>query len=570
MLLVFLAMVLIVSLTAFSACKAEEPAPTPAPTPTPTPTPAPAPAPEPGVQLTPNAPPPGPPKYGGILKYSSSRPSGYDLHLRAAWSPQYVQPVFNNLVTFNLEYTNGITENLIGDLAESWEISDDGMTYTFHLRKGVQWHDGNPFTADDVVYSIERMTSKDTTVSRISANFAAYESVAKVDDYTVTIKTAYPSPGFLLQLAGPYAAIFAKHMAGTDGQSTDFLMGTGPFMFDELVPDVSYKLKRNPNYFQKDKDGNQLPYLDGIHIFIGTNAIDAFIAKRLDIVSPSMSLTSISDIKKVEDLAPETVFYRIPPAGFGYHVWFNMKNFEPFKDLRVRQAIALLWDPVEALEAWAGGTGMGYPEFYLFADPIWALPQAERDKLFGWDKPWEERVAEAKSLMKEAGYENGFKVRMLYTDIQPGTAHEAVFSVMADKLGKYLNIKSEQVAVPTAQVYERRGKGEWELNSNVIFALVPDPDAFVKYFYTDTPTNFHGYSNPEVDALWDKQSREMDFEKRREIAHDIERALIRDVAVLPVMAMRGLSAFYPHVKNYRRAGGTYGPHIVLETVWIDK
>jgi len=523
--------------------------------------------PEEGVILNPNPVTPGPPVYGGIIKYIQSDLGGFDLHLGPSWGAPPLAPIFNNLIQFNLEYTDTSVANLIGDLAESWEVSDDGLTYTFKLRQGVQWHDGEPFNADDVVYSMEKMV--DPERSRVAGYLPALESVEKVDDYTVIVHTSYVSAGFLLQLAGPYVVIEAEHLKTVDNTSFDFLVGTGPFMFSNYEAGKQWELVRNPNYFKKDKDGNQLPYLDGVTMYIGTGTAgtDAYIAKRLDLLHPGQTLFMASDLERVRSGAPDTV-YQQATANMPYAYWFNF-NFEPFKDVRVRKAIAMVMKSEDQLIAWTGDIELGDVGGYLFGS-TWRLPKEEIAELIGWDQPYEDRIAEAQQLMKDAGYADGFEMGMLYQAIAPGVASEAGYSVLADKLKRYLNIDAVLQGVPAAELYKRRATGEFDLFSSVIYALVPDPDAFMGYFYTDDPANFYGYSNPEVDALWDKQSAEMDPVERLKIVQDIERTIIKDMPMLPGIFVMGYRIMYPHVKNFRYAGSMYGPCLKFEDVWMEK
>ena len=299
-------------------------------------------------------------------------PAGYDLHLRPSWGAMPVAPIFNNLIQFNPEYQETSAANLIGDLAESWEVSADGMTYTFKLRQGVTWHDGEAFNADDVIYSIEKMM---VLPSRILGYFPTYQSVEKVDAYTVKIHTDEASAGFLLQLAGPYAVIQAEHLKGTDNKNTDFVVGTGPYMFSKYEAAKEWQMVKNPNYFKKDKDGNQLPYLDGVTIYIGSGvSIDALIAGRIDMLQPAMSTPFAALLVRLKAGAPDAVYVPTVP-GFGYLYFFNF-NFEPFKDVRVRRAFALVMNVEDQITAFTGDIELGVPGLYLFGQD-WTIGTEE-------------------------------------------------------------------------------------------------------------------------------------------------------------------------------------------------
>jgi peptide/nickel transport system substrate-binding protein len=200
-----------------------------------------------GTYLTPNPVEESMPIYGGTLIRGYWIPRSFDAHQKVAYGPSATLPVFNQLVMFDLTYKETVPETIIGDLAESWETSEDGMTITFKLRQGVKWHDGVPCTANDVIYSLEKMN--DVYRSAISDWFPAYESTEKIDDYTVKVHLKYPSAGFLMALAQGESQIQALHLAGTDEQSIDFMVGTGPFIATEYKTQVHLKFKRNPATF---------------------------------------------------------------------------------------------------------------------------------------------------------------------------------------------------------------------------------------------------------------------------------------------------------------------------------
>ncbi|RJQ37330.1 MAG: hypothetical protein C4555_06695, partial [Dehalococcoidia bacterium] len=205
------------------------------------------------------------PVYGGILKHGLHHARLFDAHQLVGYGATSTLPTFNQLVIFNMDYKDTVPENIIGDLAESWETSDDGLTITFNLHQGVKWHDGMPFTADDVIYSFEKMT--DVKRSAISDWFPAYQSAEKINDYTLKVNLKYASAGFMIALAQGESQIQARHLEGVDPTSGDFMVGTGPFILEEYMPRVLLKWKRNPDYFKYDQYGNRLPYLDGIEFY---------------------------------------------------------------------------------------------------------------------------------------------------------------------------------------------------------------------------------------------------------------------------------------------------------------
>ncbi len=211
------------------------------------------------------------------------------------------QQVFDSLVEFNLE-----TYALEPSLAESWDVSDDGTVYTFHLREGVTWHDGTPFTAADVVFTYEQIITNPEARAGDAAQFTytvdgeqQQVTFEAVDDHTVVFTLPAPSAAFLLQqrffimpkhklvdftVEGGAAAGEVNNAWPTDVALSE-VVGTGPFMYDSYTPGQLVVLKRNPNYWKQDTAGTQLPYLDEVRYLVvqGTEAQTAqFLAGNLD------------------------------------------------------------------------------------------------------------------------------------------------------------------------------------------------------------------------------------------------------------------------------------------------
>lgn len=530
---------------------------------------APATTAEPAETPTTSEPPPPPPdptttttepgteiRRGGSLDtFTYGDPGGFDLHLIYSRSGHFAVPVFNNLLTFSLLEADASVDNLVGDLATSWSVSDDGLEYTFTLAEGVTWHDGEAFDADDVVYSIDKITDPDR--SALASTFAAVSGVEKVDSHTVKVTLGAPSPSFLLQLGGPYAVMQAAHLAGTDGTSTDFLIGTGPWIFSNYQEGVSLEFERNPDYF---KEG--LPYIDTYTRFILGDGVEPFLTGRLDISQAN----TLDEIEQIKDAIPDAQFYPETTPSTELQ-WFNM-NQAPTDDIRVRRAISLVMEPEELATARLGSLEVVHPGGIF--GPGWALTNQERNTLSGMARPFDDRLDEARQLIADAGLTDGFTIKLLFPT-GAGGIYERTFAVIADRLQRFLRVTVESIALPRTEMRERRATGDWHIASEFVYELLGDPQGWAGYFTTSGVSNFAGYSNPVVDNLFAEQARAIDPAERARLVQEIERVIVVDQPVMP------WGDFYttwrvwqPNVINNLWNNTLYGPQWRAEEVWIDE
>jgi peptide/nickel transport system substrate-binding protein len=189
----------------------------------------------------------------------------------------------------------------------------------------------------------------------------------------------------------------------------------------------------------------------------------------------------------------------------------------------------------------------------------------------GWaGKTYDQRIAEAKKLMSESGFKDGFKIRMVYANVS-GAHSEPSFIQYGDALKKHLNITYELKPYPSnAEAYKARDAGDWEMFNEIIYTSLPDPDAYMAYFKTGGSSNFMKYSNPEVDKLFDSQTRELDAVKRREYTVQIEKLILQDKAVMPGAFLQGNLYIYPYVTNFGPTAMIYGPESKFEMTWYNK
>ena len=519
------------------------------------------------ANLTPNQVETSKPIYGGILKYGYWVADNFDTHQKVSYSPVATLPVFNQLVMFDINYKETVPETIIGDLADSWETSPNGTEITFHLYQGVKWHDGIPFTADDVIYSLDKMT--DVNRSAISDWFPAYQSAEKIDDFTLKVYLKYPSAGFLLSLAQGESQIQALHLAGTDDRSAAFLVGTGPYIPEEYKPGSHIKYKRNPNYFKKDIYGNQLPYLDGIYFYHSSSPAcqQNLIGRRIDLMGTTTGASSVSVYKVLIEGAPDLLWQKRVRYAYGSAIFLNLQN-KPLDDVRVRRALDLLIVEDDLIPSYSSEVQFGTPGIGLLPVGL-GLPEEEVVKLMGWDKPYQERVAEARQLLSDAGYPDGFKLKMM--SMESGDSTNAFTNqVFAEALQKYLNIDVELISnlVPTEL---RRRLDE---NSYDVYTYKVNESDTVKlniYINADDYTKYSNYLNPELDKMIAELDNIIDPDKRRDAIWAMERVLLTDLPALPTgRFIPSFMPYYPWVKNLRWNNLSYSNTNRLEDVWIDE
>ncbi|MFC1869660.1 ABC transporter substrate-binding protein [Chloroflexota bacterium] len=520
--------------TLFAAC-AEKPTPAPTPTPAPKPSPAPAPAPTPKPEG---------PVYGGVLRSAAldDAPSYDSMRSSTTRIQSHAATAFSGLVRTDPMKEAVSVENMIPDLAESWDISPDGKVYTFYLRKGVKWHDGETFTAEDAKYSLDKF--RDPALSAFAASIEPVEKVEIVDDYTVKVYFKYVYPPFLMMIAPPYFTVQPEHLKDVSIKDTKFLTGTGPFMFKSRIPGKVTIYERNPDYFVEG-----LPYLDGHQIYAMTrdSLVSAFVAGRLDVGGTLRNyFMGVENIKKAQQFAPEAVM-RFQPKGTTRGVIFNLQREGPWQDLRVRQAMALVVDYEGTVMAAFGGTPAetGYiaPCGYVDFSVPEALPLADVKKLLGLDQPMEARIDRAKALMAEAGYPNGFSTTLLTleTDI-----YTAVCLLVSDLWKRYLNIDMEVDMVDAALVFDRQETGQFDM------AYITTGSAsgiWISEFLTNMVTgeyaNSGRWSNAEFDQLYSQIQEEVNTQKRIELARKAQTIAFSELPYLPFQAPSVGTAWRP-------------------------
>jgi peptide/nickel transport system substrate-binding protein len=343
------------------------------------------------------------PRHGGVLRVAhAADPPSLDTHQEQTFAVNIpMAPVYNTLVRFDPHHY----PKVIGDLAKAWSVSADGLTYTFTLHQGVKFHDGSELTSADVKASWDKIVfPSEGVISVRKSYYQMIKSIEAPDRDTVVFHLGYPSASFLNMIAHPANFIYAKkHLDEDIHYYKKNAMGTGPFKLKSYVHGSSIELERNPNYWKKG-----LPYLDGVKYFIMTDdgaRAKSIRAGRTDAEFRFFSPSEAEGIKK--QLGDKVVVANTgQPGHFGVNINVDKK---PFDDERVRKALTLALDrydmsrtlgPITNLDAVGGLLPPGAP---------WALTPEELQALPGFAKDHEANLKEAKRLLAEAGYPNGFK-----------------------------------------------------------------------------------------------------------------------------------------------------------------
>src|SRR4030088_636358 len=484
-------------------------------------------------------------KQGGILRvYHRDSPASASIHEEATYSVNIpFMPVFNNLVIYKQDVAQNSLETIVPELADSWAWSDDIKTLSFKLHQGVKWHDGKPFTSNDVKCTFDMLMGKSQQKFRKNPRKSWYEQVVDVTtngDFEVAFNLKRPQPALLAVLASGYPPFYPCHVSPADMRTKP--TGTGPFKFVEFKANESIKLVRNPDYFKKG-----LPHLDGIEFTIIPNrstAILGFISGQFDMTFPTE--VSIPLLKDVKAQAPKAVCV-VEPNNVSTNIIVN-SSAPPFDNLDIRRALALALDRKAFIsilfegQADIGGTMEPAPA------GLWAVPEEMLEAIPGYGPDINANREEARKLMQKAGYgpDKHLAVKVSTRNI-PVYRDPAV--ILIDQI-KSIYIDAELEVVDTAQWFPKVARKDYTLGLNLTGNAVDDPDqSFYENYSCGSERNYTNYCNKDIEKLFDQQSVETDVAKRKALVWDIDKKLQEDVARPIIFHARTGTCWQPYVKG---------------------
>ncbi|MGH8057892.1 MAG: ABC transporter substrate-binding protein [Candidatus Entotheonellia bacterium] len=483
------------------------------------------------------------PRRGGILQVAVvGDPPSLDMHQESTFMVVHpMAPMYNTLIQFD---PHGYP-NIVGDLAKAWTVSEDYLTYTFTLHEGVKFHDGSELTSADVKASWDRIVwPPEGVISPRRGFYKAVKSLEAPDRSTIVFHLHYPSASFLSMLAAPQNFIFAKKYLEQDAQYYKAnVMGTGPFKVKNIVRGSYIEVERNPNYWKKG-----FPYLDGIKYFIIKDLSAQAKALRAGRVDVELRGFPPSEAEAIKAQLGDKVVLAYPKAIFNWGVALNVDK-KPFDDERVRKALSLAIDRYDMAKTLGPLTGLetaGGP--LLHPDSPWALSAEELQALPGYGKDHAANLQEAKRLMAEAGYPNGFRTVLVNRNVKLPYIDLGVYIISAwKKIGVEAEHKLEESATWTQTRVNRDFEVSIDPNGS---AIVGDPDQMFEKYITGGSVNYSRFSEPLVDALYEQQKKEMNQQKRIQLVKEMQKRVLDKTWWIPGLWWTRIEARSARMRNY--------------------
>jgi oligopeptide transport system substrate-binding protein len=456
-------------------------------------------------------------------------------------SARYILEIFGGLVTIDKQL------NIVGDIAERWDISDDGLTYTFFLRRDAFFHDGRRVTAEDFKYSMERAANQRTgspvaeaflgdivgarDMARGRAN--SISGIEVVNDTTLRISIDAPKPYFLAKLSYPTAFVVDRQQVESNPRNwTRRPNGTGPFKLQEWRLNERIILVANERYHLGAPQIQRV-----LFNLAGGSGLTQYENGDVDVAG--IGITDIERVKSPRD--PLNQEYKTGPnLSIGY-VGFNTRA-QPFDDPKVRQAFAMAINRQQLIEIVGRGMDRVANSFMMEGLPGFN-PQARLPEF---------NPAEARRLLEESTYGGARGLpRITFTEVggggSAGLGTQAIIEMWREHLGVDVSIAQTEWAA----FLDDLDRGRLQLYSLGWVMDYPDPENIIDLlFHSTSRQNNSGYSNPEFDALVEAARTERDVEKRLQLYRDAEQMLIRDLPWMPLNFSNDHFVVKPYVKGY--------------------
>lgn len=452
---------------------------------------------------------------------------------------------------------------IVGDLAASWTIARDGLTYTFTLHDGVRFHDGTPLTSRDVKATYDRIVAPPPgVVSLRQATYAVVDRIDAPDARTVVFRLKRPSAALLATLASPFNFVYKAEILARDPRWYERnVLGSGPFKLVEYVRGSHVQGRRNDDYFMKDR-----PYLDGFRaVFIRDTAarIAAIRGGRTQIEFRGFPPAARDDL--VRALGDKLVVQESQWLCTQY-VTPNHER-KPFDDPRVRRALTLAIDRWEASRALARIAFVKTVGALILPGAPFAMSEPDLVKVAGFWKDIEASRREARRLLKEAGVPEGFSFTFKNRAIP--VPYEAIGVFFLDQWRK-IGLNVQQVFQETGAYFADLRAGNYETSIDFQCGSIEEPDLELAKFISSerSPINYARYQDPVLDELYEAQSQASEPVARRKLIAQFERRVLDEQAhYIPTLWWHRIVPHWATVKGWKITASHY-VNQDLRDVWL--
>jgi len=525
-------------------------------------------------------------KHGAIVPmHAHSAPVTAQPLIEATYSHlQNLSPLYNGLLIYDPDTDD--TDDLVCDLCTSWKMSEDGKTFIYNLHPDANWSDGTPVTADDVVFTFESIVDPDQfgdlweghkTRSHTGLVKPYYESSRVIDDKTVEITLQFAASAWHPTIALQGMKIAPKHIVLDEGKmqglaNPEDLVTSGPFRHVEYVRDVSNEYVKNEDYFKEGR-----PYIDGMIQYIIVDAasiVAAFAAEQVLMTNGNVdNLGSIESKQFLDDHGDRYNVHFMSPAG-AYHVMMNTEQ-RPFDDPRVRRAIILAINRQEIIETFSGGDfrlGLPFPPGTWYGRTLEEAEEVPGYRLIDGVKPSVD-LADAKRLMKEAGFPDGFETTITLRRVEQ---YVEVGTAIAKQLEDALGIKSVINVMESAAGQEAFLAGDYQyaVQGSAIVYSGPDPafgtihidggllgDTWARGKNTTTWA--------EIQEIFARQAREQDVAKRIALVRQASDLMLEDHPLATIFWTTNTFNIHKKIQNWHPHPSLYASSMMHEHIWCD-
>jgi peptide/nickel transport system substrate-binding protein len=502
------------------------------------------------------------PRPGGLLKFAvSAEPPNYDCHAQTSFAFIHpVRPHYNTLLEFDTAKYPAIK----GDLAESWTVSKDGLTYTFKLRKGVKFHDGSTLTSEDIKATYERLRNPTAGVRSVrQASYADIDSISTPDPLTVVFRLKKRNASMLSNFASPWDCVYSAAKLKQDPRFPERnIMGTGPFTFVEHVAGSHWTGRKFDGYFRKGR-----PYLNGyVAIFIsGAPMVNALAAGEVVVEYRGHSP---ADRDRLMKALGEKAVVQETPWVCSLVVTFNTKK-KPFDDVRVRQALNL------AIDRWGGAQALSKVALVRHVGGIlrpgyeFAASEKELVTYPGFSRDINASRAEARKLLAAAGVPN---LSFTFTNRNVAMPYTPVGVFLIDQWRQIgVNAKHEQLETRLYLAAQQRDKPTYDAALDFNCDFMDEPNLQLqKYLSHDRAAiNYAQQTDRVLDGLFDQQSGELDKKKRNALLREFEKRALEQAYTIPTIWWHRIIVHHKPMKGWHITPSHYVGQD-LSDVWLDQ